>query len=301
VDYDDELFLDLGTDITVCPQQLPYTIDLTGVGDVEYFLWSNGTTNSSLTINAAGSYGVTVSNGCFEVWDSVNVTVEDAPPMVSLPEDTLLCPGAVLFLNISNIPGNYAWQDNDTAGIYMVTQSGTYSVTVTNVCGEDVDTIVVGYRDLLPALDLGPDFSICPGEQVTIDAGVTGVDFLWMDGSILDSITVDEADTVILTISNGCTAISDTLHISVSANAPEADLPAQLSLCSGDSVTIGTSVVGAIYAWNTGMSASTITVNAPGQYILTVTNACGTDTDTTDVVDSGTGPVFDLGMDQSIV
>ncbi|HLF63863.1 MAG TPA: gliding motility-associated C-terminal domain-containing protein [Saprospiraceae bacterium] len=300
VDYDFEPMIDISADINICPSQLPYTFNLTGLADVEQFLWSDSTTSPTFTINGAGSYGVTVSNDCFEASDVINVSVENAPPIVTLPGDTMLCPGAVLLLNVSNIPGTYAWQDNDTASVYDVMQSGIYSVTVTNTCGVGIDTIDVTYRDFLPALDLGPDLSLCPGEQITIHAGVTGVDFLWMDGSVFDSIIVDEADTVILTISNGCTSDSDTLQISLNANAPEADLPAQLNLCAGDSVTIATSVGGVMYEWNTGMTASSITVLTAGQYILTITNACGMDIDTTDVIDLGTGPVFDLGPDQSI-
>jgi hypothetical protein len=299
VDYDFEPIINLA-DITICPEQLPYHIDLTGWADVELFVWDDGTTDPTFTITSAGNYGVTVSNDCFEVWDFIEVTVEDAEPLVMLPEDTVLCPGEFIILDVGNIPGTYQWQDNNTSSVYEVTQNGIYSVTVTNACGTGSDTVVVNYGDLLPALDLGPDLSLCPGEQVVIDPGIAGVDFLWHDGSMLDTLVVDAGGAVILTISNGCMSVSDSVQITFNAQAPDAGLPAQLSLCTGETVTIETTVDGAIYSWNTGSTASFIVVTEPGQYILTVTNSCGMDIDTTDVIDFGANPIVDLGPDQSI-
>ncbi|HLF62249.1 MAG TPA: gliding motility-associated C-terminal domain-containing protein [Saprospiraceae bacterium] len=300
IDYDYEPIVDLGPDITICPQQLPYTFNLTGLADVEHFLWDDGTMDPIFTIYDAGEYGVTVSNDCFEVWDLIDVTIEDASPEVMLGADTLLCPGEVLFLDVGNIPGTYQWQDNNNGAVYGVTQSGVYSVTVTNACGVDSDSIEVGFDDFLPTLDLGPDLMLCPGEQATIDAGVTGVDFLWHDGSTLDSIVVDVAGMVILIISNDCAMNSDTVEITINASVPDADLPAQLWICTGDSVTIATSVTGVTYSWSTGNTTSSITTSDPGEYILTVTNSCGMDVDTATVIDLGSEPMVDLGLDQSI-
>src|SRR5690606_36152262 len=178
-DYDFEPEVDLGPDLVLCPQQLPYTINLQGLPDAEHFLWDDGTTDPVFVISQSGTYGVTVSNDCFEVWDFIEVTVEDAPPSVALPADTTLCPGQTLFLDVQNISGTYLWQDGSQTGVYSVTEPGTYSVTVSNACGEGSDEIVGDFAGSMPQLDLGPDVSLCPGEQITIHAGVTRVELTW--------------------------------------------------------------------------------------------------------------------------
>lgn len=300
IDYDFEPVVDLGDDITICPAQLPYTIDLTGLADVEHFVWDDGTMEPTFSITEEGSFGVTVSNDCFEVWDFIAVTIEDAEPVISLPQDTVLCPGETLILDVANIPGTFQWQDNNTSGIYEVFQSGIYSVTVTNACGEGSDLMEVLYDDVLPALNLGPDLSLCPGQEVVLQAGVTGVQYFWNDSSTLETLTVNQADTVTLTISNACNSSTDTIMVSVNSAAPDAGLPNQVNVCDGESVTISTTVGGATYQWNTGSTEGSISVTTPGEYILTVTNSCGIDVDTTTVIGLGASPVFDLGPDQSI-
>jgi len=300
VDFSDAPVLNLGPDITICSQQLPYIIDLAGLANVESYQWSDSTINPTLSILTSGNYSVTVSNNCFQAADTLGITIADVNFTVNLPADTIVCPGDTITISPGNITGTYQWQDGTSGQSLVVTQNGTYSVVVATACGSASDSINVVFGDQLPFPDLGPDISLCPGEQITMNAGVTGVDYLWQDGSSLDSLVVTTAGTVILTISNACASRSDTAEIMFNSNPPVADLPAQLSLCAGDSVIIATVVAGATYSWSTGAATPSIYAHSAGQYMLTITNSCGTDTDTTNVVYLGTNPVFDLGIDQSI-
>jgi gliding motility-associated-like protein len=290
----------LGPDITLCPQQLPYIINLSGLPEADQFLWSDGDTNPMYVVNGTGTISIIVSNECFQDSDMVNITIADSSVNVSLPADTTLCTGEMLLLDISHISGNYHWQDNSSLSSYTISQNGMYSVTVSNVCGSGSDSIMVLFDDQLPILDLGPDFNLCPGEQAIINPGLTGVNYLWNAGSTADTFLVTDADTLILSISNQCSAISDTLVINLNAMAPDAGLPDQLSLCEGDTLNIGTAILGANYIWSNGQTSANISITLPGQYILTVTNACGSDIDTTEILDLGAAPLFDLGPDQTI-
>ncbi|HJW28648.1 MAG TPA: hypothetical protein VJ508_05280, partial [Saprospiraceae bacterium] len=295
VEYTGQPIIDLGPDVTLCPQQLPYTLDETGTLNVDHFLWSTGEITPLISVSGSGQYSLIVSNACFIDMDSIMITVDTSMLQVHLPADTILCPGSSILLDVGSIPGNYLWQDSTSGSSFLVTNNGQYSVTISNACGQASDAVNILFDDQLPALDLGPDLTLCPGTSAILYAGVTGVQYIWNDGSNADSLVVSGPDTIALTISNNCASRSDTVQIDINAAAPDAGLPTQLSMCEGDTLTFGTAIIGATYLWNTGAITPSVVATQPGLYILTVTNTCGTDIDTTAVLDLGTAPVFDLG------
>ena len=300
VEFENAPVPDLGPDTILCASEVPYLIDLTGLAFAQEYVWNNGTTQSTSSITSAGIYSVTVSNACFSISDSVTVTVQDSVFEVHLPHDTIVCPGDTLWIDAGGLQGQYTWQDSSTTQQLIVVESGSYSVSISNTCGSGTDTMEVVFDDQLPRPDLGPDLNLCPGDQVILTAGVQAVNYLWQDGSTNDSIVISGADTIILTVSNMCSIKSDTMLVYVDATPPDANLPEYIGLCRQDSVAIQTGVAGAQYLWNTGDTTPILFAQSPGTYILTVTNSCGTDTDTTIVNDLGSAPVVDLGSDQTL-
>lgn len=68
--------------------------------------------------------------------------------------------------------------------------------------------------------ELNIDFSsvaknICPGDQVTLEPGIFGVDYLWSDGSTEPSFTIDEAGTYAVTVTSGCDVNVESVTIQV--------------------------------------------------------------------------------------
>jgi hypothetical protein len=287
----------LGEDITICPAQLPFVLDIGNTIDATDFLWQDGSTNSFYQVIAGGSYAVTVSNYCFSITDQVDIIVEDNDPVVALPSDQTLCPGQTYVINASGIPGNYLWQDGSTFSTFTVSQAGTYSLSVTNLCGTGSDSIVVNYIDSLSSPNLGADVNLCPGEQYIFYSGVTGVNFLWQDGSTADSLLVSGAGIYAVTISDACTSAFDSVAVTISNNPPQVDLPASMSLCQSDTLSVDPGISGVQFLWNDGSSASTLSITNPGEYSLTVSNSCGTDTDTIQILDAGAAPLVDLSQD----
>jgi epoxyqueuosine reductase len=70
------------------------------------------------------------------------VSVFDTPS-VGLGPDTAIFQGQVLTLDAGNPGSHYIWSTGDTTRTIQVTQSGTYSVTVNNICGTGWDEIEV--------------------------------------------------------------------------------------------------------------------------------------------------------------
>jgi|GEM_PF-4500805 len=74
------------------------------------------------------------------------------------------------------------------------------------------------------------------------------------------------------------------------AGIPHAGLGNDTTLCAGDSLLLAVSG-GATYQWSTGSTSSAIYASAPGTYIVTVTNGCGTVTDSVSVSFQACGAV----------
>ncbi len=80
---------------------------------------------------------------------------------------------------------------------------------------------------------------------------------------------------------------------------PAVELGNDFALCAGDVRELHANNEDATYAWSTGSSASAIFVSAAGVYSVTVTNACGSTSDTVEV-ELMDIPVVDLGPDVAI-
>ncbi len=65
-------------------------------------------------------------------------------PVVNLGNDTSILNGSSITLDATGTPNaTYLWQDGTTDSVYFVSDSGTYSVTVSNLCGFREDSIKV--------------------------------------------------------------------------------------------------------------------------------------------------------------
>jgi gliding motility-associated-like protein len=100
------------------------------------YLWSDGTTATSINNLPAGTYSIDVTDqiGCLVSKYNLVVNNVVTPVNVSLGTDVHTC-AHVLVLSPGQSYASYLWQDNTTNPDYIVTQSGTYWVTVTNAAG----------------------------------------------------------------------------------------------------------------------------------------------------------------------
>jgi len=96
------------------------------------YLWSNGATTQSITVNIAGNYSVTVRNGsgCSTTSVAISVTVNPLP-LVTITADgpTTFCGGGSVILESSNSSGN-TWTTGATTPTITVVTSGSYAVSV---------------------------------------------------------------------------------------------------------------------------------------------------------------------------
>jgi len=101
-------------------------------------LWSDGQTSQSISVNAAGIYTVTYTdgNGCSATTSGVEVTINPlpAPPTISASGPLIFCKDGSVDLTSSYIGGN-VWSTNSPTDIITVVTSGSYTVTYTDANG----------------------------------------------------------------------------------------------------------------------------------------------------------------------
>jgi gliding motility-associated-like protein len=109
---------------------------ITGGTPAYSYQWSNNDNTTTLNNLASGNYSLQITdvNGCLA--SSPNFVINNIiiPANLFLGNDTIICPGQTILLNPGNF-SNYLWQDNSTASSFLVSQTGLYTVEVTNNAG----------------------------------------------------------------------------------------------------------------------------------------------------------------------
>ncbi|MGV3540704.1 MAG: gliding motility-associated C-terminal domain-containing protein [Rufibacter sp.] len=164
------------------------------------YKWSTGATTATISPTASGTYWQEVTvNGC-SARDEVNVLFNPLP-IVRLGNDTTLCDGETLLLDIDRPNATYAWFDGSTTPTFLVSQPGTYWVEVTNELGCTTrDEMVVHYLTP-PAIELGSDVTLCYGDSLVVGQDLPNVTYVWQDGSTLPTYTIKQPGTYRVTAS----------------------------------------------------------------------------------------------------
>jgi len=107
----------------------------------------------SVQLSAQGVYSLTVvdnTNGC-SGQDTVTLTISDiAPPSVNLGADSTVCSKYILSLPAITKETAYLWSDGNKGQSIEISETGTYWVTASNICGRASDTVnvTVGICDI---------------------------------------------------------------------------------------------------------------------------------------------------------
>ncbi|MCB9037851.1 MAG: hypothetical protein H6557_14645 [Lewinellaceae bacterium] len=242
------------------------------------YLWSTGETTNCITVDEAGTYSVTVTDadGCFSVC-SEEVAVNPLP-VCTVTGDNTLCEGEASELCTPLVAGStYLWSTGETTNCITVDMAGLYSVTVTDadgcfsVCSEEVAV------NPLPVCTVTGDNTFCEGEASELCTPlVAGSTYLWSTGETTNCITVDEAGTYSVTVTDadGCFSVCSE---EVAVNPlPVCTVTGDNTLCEGEASELCTPLVaGSTYLWSTGETTNCITVDEAGTYSVTVTDADG--------------------------
>ncbi len=287
--------LDLGNDTTACVGE---TILLfAGEGYVTYS-WQDNSSAPEYLASTTGTYWVTVTDdkGC-SATDSIMVSFLSLPE-IDLGNDTSFCFGDQFVLDAGEGYVSYLWQSGDTSQYFAVTQTGTYSVTVNNGCGEASDAIHVEVYPL-PVFDLGSDTTICPGQSLTLEPGYQFVSYLWQDNSSFPFFLVTTSGTYTVEVENnfGCKA-TDEIYVAV--NSPQVNLGEDTNICEGDSILLDAGSGFISYLWQDNTTTQTQIVKTSDVYSVTVHDEFGCAGSDEVIITFYPNPSANLGEDKEI-
>ncbi len=246
---------------------------LSAGGGYTSYLWSTGAVTPTLNVTTGGTYSVTVTNayGC-SASASLPITVYSLPaPVINGPAG--ICPGASAALTTGSFAA-YVWSTGSNTQTINTNVPGTYAVTVTdaNGCIDSVSYTLAAYTNPTPVIT--GTAAICQNQSSLLDAG-SFTSYNWSTGASTQTISVTQSGTYTVTVtnSNGCSA---TASFAVLVNPlPTPAITGINAFCSGDSSQLTVAGNYPSYLWSTGASSSAVTVNAGGNYVVTVTDANG--------------------------
>ncbi len=262
VNVTDDLEVDLGDDITVCKGEV---VTLSSQVAGQYY-WSNGMNTPSITVLPfiTTTYSVTVYSGNCEATDEITVNVDDNAAYVEITSDPLICPGAITTLTTDGPDGIYEWSNGNFGKTLNVSgiPGDTYSVTITaaNGCTDTDEITLLSFTD--EAVDLGVDKDICIGESLSLEAPGDWDNILWSNGGTDNFINISPlaTETYSVTVTKNNCSSTDEITINV-GNSIDLNLGADMTICSGETITLGDGSVSGSFSWNTGQTSSTIDVS----------------------------------------
>ncbi|MBA3985910.1 MAG: gliding motility-associated C-terminal domain-containing protein [Flavobacteriales bacterium] len=134
----------LGQDTALCDGEILIIDAFVANGN---YNWSNGETNSVISITEEGKYWVSLNNHCITATDTIEVDFKTTP-FFELGNDTTICKDRELILSVETYTGAFIyWNNFSTKNTYIVTNAGKYWATARLGDCDFRDTINVSYRD----------------------------------------------------------------------------------------------------------------------------------------------------------
>jgi gliding motility-associated-like protein len=251
-------------------------------GLIEY-TWYNNYYISSLTaadvvvnplVDTSYSFRAEWQKGCF-AFDTVHIIVHHSP-VVNLGVDTSICAGESLSLDAGNGFDSYQWSNGSTSQQIVVHTTGSYSVITRNPEGcISKDTLRVLSVWETPVVVLDKQNWLCDGDSRILDPGSFS-SYLWQDGSINKTFVANKPGMYFVMVmdQHGCSA-SDTANIRSTVPRPGHFLPADTSICPYESLALKANGNFQRYAWSSGSSSPSISIQNSGLYWLDVTDEKG--------------------------
>ncbi|MFH6945769.1 choice-of-anchor L domain-containing protein, partial [Flavobacterium sp. FlaQc-49] len=283
------------------------------------FSWKNSSntvvgTTATVSNLPAGTYTLTVTDSCSSQTNSVTIGQPSAALALAASSKTdVVCFGAstgtITAGAVTNAVGTvtFSWKNSSntvvgTTATVSNLPAGTYTLTVTDSCSSQTNSVTIGQPSAALALAASSKTDVvCFGASTgTITAGavtnaVGTVTFSWKNSSntvVGTTVTVSNlpAGTYTLTVTDSCSSQTN----SVTIGQPSAALALAASsktdvVCFGAStgtITAGTvtNAVGTVtFSWknssNTVVGTTATVSNLPaGTYTLTVTDSCSSQT-----------------------
>ena len=195
----------LGTDVPICRGD---SLQLDAGNGFTQYLWSNGMNSQQVFINTAGPHSVIgiTAQGCKSA-DTLLITQLLPLPVITLNQDPKLCIGDSRILDAGPGYAIYSWNTGSNSQTITVSNTGQYSVLVSDNNGcKGGDTTVISQLLAIPSKFLGPDTAICSYGDLQLKTTTSFSQYTWSTGSPSSSIIIKQPGVYWLQVKdgNGC-------------------------------------------------------------------------------------------------
>jgi gliding motility-associated-like protein len=287
------------------------------------FLWNTGLADSTIAITKSGTYILTVTLGGCPATDTININVAPAPVFSLGNDTVICnnSPITIGFTNpnavkyvwsvdstlIVHHAANYAdssyYKAVDSTDAYITTLTGgIFSLTIYTGNGAGggcayTDTIsIISQPGPIVHMNALRYDTVCKNKPITLDAGLhTGYTYLWNTGATTAATDVNASGdySVIVKAENNCASF-DTISVYLVTVPKQGLLGNDTMICNDQQLMLPPFVDSSLhFVWNSfGSEAITsfdttakyiYVHDAPGLYIATVSNRCGTTVDSINV------------------
>jgi len=280
----DEINLKVTNDTSFCEGEDGVMLEVSGAS---YYNWEprEGLENTYEAVTFASpkkttTYTVTgYPEGfgeCEPATAEVTVTVLPKPTLDLGEAEITVCQPEIT-LNAQNEGSLFQWSDGSQEQTLIVSESGTYFVTVfPKGCTQPLfDSVKVNFPKL--DLDLGKDtLVLCETTQILLDAKNLDKEILWSDGSTGSTLLVTASGKYSVTVTDPTCGNFKRDTITVIIPNINLDLPKVLSSCE-DFMTINSTkylrdTTHLSYLWSNGDTTKSITIQKSGKYTLQITS-----------------------------
>ncbi len=273
---------------------LEATGNSSGLGD-ESYSWNIGSFAKRVIVENVETlfYSVTVTDQCGNTASAsktYEIKGENKLTLTIVEDDSRKCTHGEVrlnaFLGTQSTKIQYLWNYNDsTTAAIVVTEPGVYSVTITDACG---NTLTASHRvefngrvdNLQPNVAINYD-SLCNLGKTLLQTNFNpngDYKYLWSTGDTTINISIDKIGTYRVTISDHCNNnyefpfnVNRRLDLQVS---PSVDLDA---LCNIGRSELRLTVIpdnNYSYQWSTGDLTKNTFIETQGNYFVTITDFC---------------------------
>ncbi|WP_197428968.1 gliding motility-associated C-terminal domain-containing protein [Phnomibacter ginsenosidimutans] len=264
---------DFGPDKNIC-QSGPFTLD--GPPGMLRYEWNDGSTTQSINTSIGGTFYLTVTDSCGKQYSDtirINRTLNTSP--LSLGNDTTVCVNKWP-MSVPNQYARYLWSNGDTTNFTSSTASGTYWLTAWDICDQAMsDTINITQH--APAYtNLGNDTLYCGNFSQTLHANMQMPSFTWSTNENSSSITITQPGIYWAEVKDLCNnTYRDSITIRQMPKASPFSLGNDIRSCGDSSFTLTGPSNAATYVWSNNSQNISTRITSPGDYWLTISDACG--------------------------
>jgi gliding motility-associated-like protein len=237
-----------------------------------------------------------------------------------MPPDQTACAGGLPTTLFPVVTGNtgavfYSWSspnglsflDNPSSPTPTITiPDGTppgtyvYTLTVTDDLCDVSGTVTINVTTAIPPVIVGNPY-FCTGSATTLSATGNYTGYMWSNGAMTPEVVIDLPGTYTVTVTdnNGCLAEASITVTEQPAPAPF--VTGEMAMCPEGTATFAVFSPGSTgFQWSNGETTPEITVNVPGPYFVTVTDALGCEGVANWVVSLNESPVVTISGEQFI-